>query len=77
MSLLQRLEDLDDAIQEALLGHDGVPGLLIELKNILGVAVIVINAIDVDSQLGDIIESAVVVVDGLSKIFDNDGNAAS
>lgn len=76
MSLLQRLEDLDDAIQEALLRHDGVPGLLAELKNILGVAATVVNAIDVDSQLGDIIESAVTVVDGLSKIFNNDGNPA-
>lgn len=74
MSLLQKLEDLDDVIAEMLTQHDGVQGLLNELRSIFTVANTVVSAIDADSGLSNLIESALSIVDAMSNIADNNEN---
>lgn len=74
MSLLQKIEQIDDVIAEMLTQHDGVQGLLNELRNIFTVANTVVSAIDADSGLSNLIESALSIVDAMSNIADNNEN---
>lgn len=71
MSLLDKIEQIDDVIADMLTQHDGIQGLLNELRTIFTIASTVVSAIDVDSNLVSLIESALSIVDAMSNITDN------
>ena len=74
MNILEKLEELEHHICSVLSDPTKILALFGEIKDLLNFATKVADLIDPNGGVGDLLESAASLVDGVSDIVNNDDN---